>query len=286
MVDIVTSVAVPVFIKGDKGGILYNLTAIYPNTGLVPDYQKSPIDHIEFCFFCATPPPTEGPTPFPTPEPTLAPSVAPSHRPTELPTGSPTGAPTGIPTQEPTASPTAKPATVTPQLLRRQGIRALHKQSIGSISDCNPVVSSGSPLYGRPAHDAQLPPGIESVIKVYHDTESDLQGYLLKTTGPGTFDLSLYADTTAGIFKVGAAEIEVGSCDGDPDTKSSSLEWKATGNESICVSRNSTVNKIHVGNFVPRDYDDFSPNCCEPGQPCYVFVESSVGTVSCGACMD
>jgi hypothetical protein len=108
----------------------------------------------------------------------------------------------------------------------------------------------------------------------------------METTGPGTFELSLYADATSGIFKVGAAQIEVGACNGDPDTKSSSLEWQAKGDETICVSRNSTVNKIHVSNHVPRDYVDFSPNCCEAGQPCFVIVESSIGTVSCGACVD
>jgi hypothetical protein len=290
MVDIQTSVDVAVFIKGYTIGTLYNLTAAFDHERLAPG-DGTPIEYVEFCFYCETPSPTTGPTLTPTPEPTLAPTPEPTQTPTIGPTEAPTSSPvteepsehTSLPSGPPTSKPTEQMPTEPVEGQHRY--RALRKRSIPSISDCNLVVSSGSALYGRPFHDAQLPPGIKSVTKGKHDIASDLQGFLLEMTGPGTFELSLYADIPSGIFKVGAAQIEVGSCNGDPNTKSSSIEWKAKGDETICVSRNTTVNKVHVSNHVPRGYIDFSPNCCEPGQPCYVYVESSIRTVSCGPCI-
>ncbi|CAB9502408.1 chromosome segregation ATPase-like protein [Seminavis robusta] len=97
-VDIMSTVDVSVFVQGGNGGILYNLTAYEEYIDMRPG-NGALINHIEFCFFCATPAPTPGPTPDPTPAPTPQPSSQPTEQPTPQPTPHPTPKPTPPPTQ-------------------------------------------------------------------------------------------------------------------------------------------------------------------------------------------
>ena len=108
-VHITSTVDVSVFVQGGNGGMLYNLTADYLYEELSPG-NGAPIDHIEFCFYCATPSPTPGPTPKPSPvpseQPSEKPSLSPSDQPSEHPSVSPSHHPSAPPSDQPTAKPT------------------------------------------------------------------------------------------------------------------------------------------------------------------------------------
>ena len=140
---------------------------------------------------------------------------------------------------------------------------------------CDASVSQGDTIYGVLASTSTRRGEIKEIM-------GGNEGWYVDAGGPGEYELDLYSGL-AGNILIGTASLHVGNCDSEGDY-SSTIDWQVHGDTSTCVSRNTMVNLIHISNQVPESYEDFSPNCCVPGSPCYVVLESSIKSVSCGAC--